>query len=59
MLTVLKNFLDNKVVRFVIAVVAAITMYYTDDHVDQIILGILSFLGITPLVLNTLTDDNK
>lgn len=51
MIDFLKKTLDNKVFRFIIAVIAAVVMYYTPDEIDRIILGILSFFGITPLIL--------
>jgi hypothetical protein len=47
----IKNALTNDKVKGSIAIVAAIIMYYTPDHIDALIQGLLSMYGITVLTL--------
>ena len=46
-----KELLNNPKVQGAIAIVAAIVMYYTPDHIDRIIEAMLATLGITKITL--------
>ncbi len=47
----LKSIITNEKVKGVIAIVAAITMFFTPDHIDAIIEALLAAFGIGKLVL--------
>lgn len=47
----LLNLLNNTRVKGLIAVAGAVIMYFTPDHVDAIIEGILATLGIPSLFI--------
>ncbi len=47
----IKNFLTNEKVKGALAIVAAIIMYYTPDHIDLIIETCLAAMGISKLTL--------
>ena len=47
----IKKFLANEKVRGAIAILAAITMYYTPNHIDLIIETCLAALGISKLTI--------
>ncbi len=47
----LREFLSNEKVKGIIAIIAAIVMYYTPDHIDKIIEMCLGGLGISKLLL--------
>ncbi len=47
----LKSLFENDKVKGVVAVVAAIVIYYTPSHVDLVIESLLAMFGIQKLVL--------
>jgi hypothetical protein len=47
----LKSMLRSEVFRGIISIIAAIVMYYTPDQIDLIIQTLLSFYGITVLII--------
>ena len=47
----LKSVFENDKVKGVVAVVAAIVIYYTPSHVDLVIESLLAMFGIQKLVL--------
>ena len=47
----IKELLTNEKVKGIIAITAAIIMYYTPDHVDRIIETCLAALGISKLTI--------
>ena len=47
----LKGMISNEKVRGLIAIAAAIAMYYAPSHIDAIIETLLTALGIQKLVL--------
>lgn len=47
----IKSFFASNKVKGIIAIAAAIIMYYTPDHIDRIIETILAALGIQQLTL--------
>ena len=49
----LKEMISNEKVRGLIAIAAAVIMYYTPSHVDAIIETLLAALGIQKLVLKS------
>jgi hypothetical protein len=51
MFTNLKNFILSEKTKGIIAIVAAIVMWFTPDHVDRIIELCLAALGVSKLVL--------
>lgn len=46
-----KDFLTSNKFKATIGLIAAIVMYFTPDHIDQIITYALTFLGIPVLVI--------
>lgn len=46
-----KDAIQNEKVQGAIAIVAAVVMYFTPDHIDVIIEGLLAALGIEKLVI--------
>ena len=47
----IKQFFNNEKVQGAIAIVAAIVMYFTPDHIDRIIETLLAASGIQKFVL--------
>lgn len=47
----LKDVITNEKVKGAIAIVAAIVMVYTPDHIDRIIEALLAAFGIQKLVI--------
>lgn len=47
-----KNFFASNSCKTLIALVAAVVMYFTPDNIDYCIITFLSFLGIPPLVID-------
>lgn len=50
------NFLNNEKVKGLIAIAAAVIMYYTPDHIDRIIEALLAALGVTKLTISNKND---
>ena len=53
-----REFFNAKTTKTLIAVVAAIVMYYTPDEIDRIILTVLAIFEITPVSIDLLNKDN-
>lgn len=51
------DFCNSKYARSVVAIIAAIVMYYTPDEIDRIILAVLALFEITPLTIDTIKKD--
>jgi len=47
----LSIFLNDEKVQGIVAIIAAVAMYYTPDHIDKIIEMCLAALGISKLTL--------
>jgi hypothetical protein len=47
----LKDLIFNEKTKGIIAIVAAVVMYYTPDSIDRIIESLLGIYGITALTL--------
>ncbi len=52
----LKSILENEKIKGVIAVIAAVVIYYTPSHVDLVIESLLAIFGIQKLVLKEKTE---
>lgn len=46
-----KKVIQDEKIQGAIAIVAAVIMYFTPDHIDVIIEGLLAVLGIEKLVI--------
>ncbi len=44
-------FLNNDKVQGIVAIIAAVAMYFTPDHIDKIIEMVLAALGISKLTI--------
>lgn len=54
-----KEFTAGKTFKTAVALIAAVVMYFTPDHIDYCIITILSFFGIPPLVIDSIKDKDK
>lgn len=52
-----KEFTSGKIFKTIVALVAAVVMYFTPDHIDYCIITILSFFGIPPLIIDQYKKD--
>jgi hypothetical protein len=50
-MTSLKTLILNEKTKGIIAIAAAVVMYFTPDHIDRIIESLLGIYGITVLTL--------
>jgi hypothetical protein len=50
-MTNLKEIIANEKVKGIIAIIAAVVMYFTPNHIDAIIEMCLAALGISKLIL--------
>jgi hypothetical protein len=57
-MTNLKDVILNEKTKGIIAIVAAIIIYYTPDHIDRIIESLLGIYGITVLTLQKKEDNH-
>ena len=48
----LKSIIENEKVKGAIAIVAAVIMFFTPNHIDLIIESLLAAFGITKLVIS-------
>ena len=48
----IKEYIENPKIQGVIAIAAAVVMYYTPDYIDVIIEGMLAALGISKLTIS-------
>ena len=46
------SFITSNKVKGIVAIAAAVVMYYTPDEVDHIIEGLLSLFGISTLIIS-------
>jgi MoaA/NifB/PqqE/SkfB family radical SAM enzyme len=55
----LKEIITNEKVKGIIAVVAAVVMAYTPDHIDRIVESLLGLYGISVLALQKKKDSES
>ena len=55
----IKDLLINPKVKGIVAIGAAVVMYFTPDEVDHIIEGLLSVFGISTLVIGDKDKEEK
>ncbi|MBR1733943.1 MAG: hypothetical protein IJ730_00590, partial [Alphaproteobacteria bacterium] len=48
----LKSIIENEKVKGAIAIIAAVIMFYTPDHIDLLIETLLTAFGITKFVIS-------
>ena len=48
----LKSIIENEKVKGAVAIVAAVIMFFTPNHIDLIIESLLTAFGITKLVIS-------
>lgn len=52
-MTSFMDIISSSKFRGIVAIIAAIVMYFTPDHIDSIIETILAYLGISQLVITS------
>lgn len=53
------NFLRSDLTRTVVAIIAAVVMYFTPDEIDKWIISALSLFGVSPLILTPVLKDKE
>jgi hypothetical protein len=54
----LKDLILNEKTKGIVAIVAAVVMYFTPDHIDQIIESLLGIYGISVLSLQEKSEES-
>lgn len=53
------NFLNSAGFKTAVSVIAAVVMYFTPDDIDKYIIMVMSMLGITPVIIGPIPQNQN
>lgn len=55
----LVKFLNSNGLKTAVSIIAAVVMYFTPDNIDKYIIMVMSILGITPVIIGPIPQEQK
>lgn len=55
----LVKFLNSNGFKTAVSIIAAVVMYFTPDTIDKYIIMVMSILGITPVIIGPIPQEQK